>query len=64
MNATATITTRPIHTLTSHILHSIHNQGIFIKFPVLLLQLLECKHYYHERYQYQSQQFQRTVLTQ
>ena len=30
---------QPIHTLTSHILHSIHNQGIFIEFPVLLLQL-------------------------
>ena len=25
-------TTRPIHTLTSHILHNIHNQGIFIEF--------------------------------
>ena len=35
----ATITTRPIHTLTSHILHNIHNQGIFIEFPVLLQQL-------------------------
>ena len=35
----ATITTKPIHTLTLHILHNIHNQGIFIKFPVLLLQL-------------------------
>ena len=33
MNATATITTKPIHTLTSHILHNIHNQGIFIVFP-------------------------------
>ena len=43
MNATATITARTIHTLTSHILHNIHNQGIFIEFPVLLLQLLECK---------------------
>ena len=39
MNAMATITTKPIHTLTSHILHSIHNQGIFTEFPVLLLQL-------------------------
>ena len=39
MNATATTTTRPIHTLTSHILHNIHNQGIFIEFPVLLQQL-------------------------
>ena len=34
----ATITTKPIHTLTLHILHSIHNQGIFTEFPVLLLQ--------------------------
>ena len=39
MNATATITTKPIHTLTSHILRRIHNQGIFTEFPVLLLQL-------------------------
>ena len=43
MNATAAITARPIHTLTSHISHNIHNQGIFIEFPVLLLQLLTCK---------------------
>ena len=43
MNAIATITVRTIHTLTSHILHNIHNQGIFIEFPVLLLQLLTCK---------------------
>ena len=35
----ATITTKPIHTLTSHILHNIHNQGIFIEFPVSLWQL-------------------------
>ena len=28
-----------LYTLTSHILHNIHNQGIFIGFPVLLLQL-------------------------
>ena len=40
MNATATITTKPIHTLTPHILHNIHNQGIFVESPVLLLQLL------------------------
>ena len=32
-----------LRTLTSHILHNIHNQGIFIEFPVLLLQLLACK---------------------
>ena len=64
MNATATITTKPIHTLTSHILHNIHNQGIFIEFPVLLLQLSTFEHYYHKHYQYQSQQFQITVLTQ
>ena len=43
MNAAATITVRPIHTLMSHILHNIHNQGIFIEFPVLLLQLLAYK---------------------
>ena len=30
-----------IHTLTSHILHSIHNQGIFITFPLLPLLLPE-----------------------
>ena len=36
----ATITTKPMHTLTSHILHNIHNHGIFTEFPVLLLQLL------------------------
>ena len=35
----ATTITRPIHTITSHILHNIHNQGIFIEFPVLLQQL-------------------------
>ena len=35
----AMITTRPIHILTSHILHNIHNQGIFIESPVLLRQL-------------------------
>ena len=35
----ATITTKPIHTLTSHILHSIHRQGIFIVFPESLRQL-------------------------
>ena len=28
-----------LYTLTSHILHNIHNQGILIEFPVLLLQL-------------------------
>ena len=28
--------TKPIHTLTSHILHSIHNQGIFTEYFVLL----------------------------
>ena len=39
MNATATITTRPIHTLTSHILHNMHNQGIFIESLVSLQQL-------------------------
>ena len=39
INDTTTITTKPIHTLTSHILHNIHNQGNFIEFPVLLLQL-------------------------
>ena len=39
MNATATTTTRPIHTLTSHILHSIHGQGIFLVFPESLWQL-------------------------
>ena len=32
-----------LYTLTSHILHNIHNQGIFIEFPVLLLQLLTRK---------------------
>ena len=61
MNATATTTTRPIHTLTSHILHSIHRQGIFIVFPESLQHL---KHYYHKHYQYKSQQFQIAVLTQ
>ena len=40
MNAIATITVKTMHTLTSHILH---NQGIFIEFPVLPLQLLTCK---------------------
>ena len=39
MNATATITTRPIHTLISHILHNMHNQGIFIESLVSLQQL-------------------------
>ena len=39
MNATATNTTKPIHTLTSHILHSIHNQGIFTEYFVLSLLL-------------------------
>ena len=43
MNAIATIIVRTIHTLTSHILNNIHNQGIFIEFPVLPLQLLTCK---------------------
>ena len=27
--------TKPIHTLTLHILHSIHNQGIFTEYFVL-----------------------------
>ena len=35
----AVITTKPMHTLTSHILHSIHRHGIFIVFPELLRQL-------------------------
>ena len=39
MNAIAVITTKPMHTLTSHILHSIHRQGIFIVFPESLRQL-------------------------
>ena len=43
MNAIATITVKTMHTLTSRILHNIHNQGIFIEFPVLPLQLLTCK---------------------
>ena len=43
MNAIATITVKTMQTLTSHILHNIHNQGIFIEFPVLPLQLLACK---------------------
>ena len=38
INAIATIIVKAIHTLTSHILHNIHNQGIFIEFPVSLLQ--------------------------
>ena len=42
-NAIAAITVKAIHTLTSHILHNIHNQGIFIEFPVLLLQWLAYK---------------------
>ena len=36
----AAITTKPMHTLTLHILHSMHNQGIFTESLVLLLQLL------------------------
>ena len=43
MNAIATITVKTMHNLTSHILHNIHNQGIFIEFPVLPLQLPTCK---------------------
>ena len=35
-NTIATTTVKAIHTLTSHILHNIHNQGIFIEFSVLL----------------------------
>ena len=31
----ATITTKLIHTLTLHILHNIHNQGIFTEYFVL-----------------------------
>ena len=40
-NAMAIIIVSTIHTLTSLILHSIHNQGIFIEFPVLPLLLPE-----------------------
>ena len=54
--------TKPIHTLTSHISHNIHNQGIFTLYYHCYYQHL--KHYYHKHYQYQSQQFQITVLTQ
>ena len=36
----AMITTKPMHTLTSHILHNMHNQSIFTESLVLLLQLL------------------------
>ena len=36
-NAMAISIVSTIHTLTSHILHNIHNQGIFIAFPVLPL---------------------------
>ena len=43
MNAIANITVKTIHTLTLHILHNIHNQGIFIEFPGLLQQLLAYK---------------------
>ena len=43
INAIATITVKTIHTLTSHILHNIHGQGIFIEFPGLLRQLLVYK---------------------
>ena len=43
MNAIATTTVKAIHTLTSHILHNIHNQGIFIEFSVSLLQWLAYK---------------------
>ena len=35
----ATNITKPIHTLTSHILHSTHNQGIFTEYFVLSLLL-------------------------
>ena len=41
INAMAIIIVSTIHTLTSHILHSIHNQGIFIEFPVSPLLLPE-----------------------
>ena len=43
MNAIATITIKTIHSLTSHILHNIHSQGIFIEFPGLLQRLLADK---------------------
>ena len=43
MNAIATTTVKAIHTLTSHILHNIHNQGIFIELSVSLLQWLAYK---------------------
>ena len=43
MNATVASIVRAMHTLTSHSLHNIHNQGIFIVFLVLPLQLLICK---------------------
>ena len=42
-NAMATTTVNAIHTLTSHILHNKHNQGIFIEFSILLLQWLAYK---------------------
>ena len=64
MNATATTTTRPIHTLTSHILNNIHNQGISLNSLYHYRNYQHLEHYYHKHYQYQSQQFQITVLTQ
>ena len=63
MNATATITIRPIHTLTSHILHNMHNQGILLNSLYCYYNYQHVKHYYEVRYQYQFQQFQETVLT-
>ena len=43
MNAMAVITTKPMHTLTLHILHNMHNKGIFTESLVLLQQLLTCE---------------------
>ena len=60
----AVITTKPMHTLTSHILHSIHRQGISLYSLNHYGNYQHLKHYYHKHYQYQSQQFQVTVLTQ
>ena len=42
-NTIATTTVKAIHTLISHILHNIHNQGIFINLSVLLPQWLAYK---------------------
>ena len=63
MNATATIIVRNIHTLTSHILHNIHNQGILLNSLYCYHNYQHIKHYYEVHYQYQFQQFQGTVLT-